>query len=39
LRSLTGAFFGFGAVLFAYPYLEEAFGDVRQTINNKLHLE
>jgi len=26
-------------VLFAYPYLDEAFADVRRTINGKLHLE
>ena len=39
MRSLTGAFFGIGAVLFAYPYVEEGFADVRRTINSKLHLE
>ena len=39
LRSLTGAIFGVGSVLFAYPYLEEGFSDVRRTINSKLHLE
>ena len=38
-RSVTGAIFGFGSVLFAYPYVEEAFADVRRTINSKLHLE
>jgi uncharacterized membrane protein len=38
-RSVTGAIFGFGSVLFAYPYVEEAFTDVRRTINSKLHLE
>jgi len=38
-RTLTGAIFGVGAVLFAYPYLEEGFGDIRRTINAKLHLE
>ena len=38
-RSVTGSLFGFGSVLFAYPYLDEAFVDVRRTINNKLHLE
>lgn len=38
-RSLTGAIFGVGAVLFAYPYVEEGFADVRQTINSKLRLE
>ena len=38
-RSLTGAIFGIGAVLFAYPYVDEGFADVRRTINSKLHLE
>ncbi len=38
-RSFTGVVFGVGAVLFAYPYVDEAFADVRRTINNKLHLE
>ena len=35
-RSITGYIFGLGAVLFAYPYLEEAFADVRQTLDAKL---
>jgi uncharacterized membrane protein len=39
LRSITGTVFGVGAVLFAYPYVEEGFADVRQTINSKLRLE
>lgn len=39
LRTITGVIFGLGAVLFAYPYAEEGFGDVRRTINQKLHLE
>ena len=39
MRSLTGSIFGLGAVIFAYPYLEEGFADVRQTVNRKLHLE
>jgi uncharacterized membrane protein len=38
-RTITGVIFGVGAVLFAYPYLEEGFGDVRRTVNDKLHLE
>jgi uncharacterized membrane protein len=38
-RSLTGAIFGVGAVLFAYPYLEEGFSDVRRTVSDKLGLE
>jgi uncharacterized membrane protein len=39
MRTITGAFFGVGAVLFAYPYAEEGFADVRKSINKKLHLE
>jgi len=39
MRSITGAIFGIGAVLFAYPYVDEGFADVRRTINSKLHLE
>jgi uncharacterized membrane protein len=39
LRTITGVIFGVGSVLFAYPYLEEGFADVRQTVNSKLHLE
>lgn len=39
MRTLTGAIFGLGAVLFAYPYVEEGFADVRRSINSKLHLE
>ena len=39
MRSLTGAIFGIGAVLFAYPYVDEGFADVRRTVNSKLHLE
>ena len=39
LRTITGVFFGVGSVLFAYPYLDEGFGDVRRNINNRLHLE
>lgn len=38
-RTITGIIFGVGAVLFAYPYVEEGFADVRRTLNNKLHLE
>jgi uncharacterized membrane protein len=38
-RTITGLLFGLGSVLFAYPYLQEGFTDVRQTINRKLHLE
>ena len=39
MRTVTGALFGIGAVLFSYPYIEEGFADVRRTINSKLHLE
>jgi uncharacterized membrane protein len=39
MRTITGVFFGVGAVVFAYPYLEEGFADVRKSINDKLHLE
>jgi uncharacterized membrane protein len=39
MRTVTGALFGIGAVLFAYPYVEEGFADVRRTINRKLSLE
>ena len=39
MRTITGVFFGVGAVLFAYPYAEEGFADVRKSINKKLHLE
>ncbi len=38
-RTVTGLIFGVGSVIFAYPYLEEGFSDVRRTINEKLHLE
>lgn len=39
LRTITGVTFGLGAVLFAYPYAQEGFDDVRQTLNRKLGLE
>jgi uncharacterized membrane protein len=39
LRTITGAAFGIGAVLFAYPYMDEGFTDVRRTVDSKLHLE
>jgi uncharacterized membrane protein len=39
LRTITGVIFGVGSVLFAYPYLDEGFGDVRRNINERLHLE
>jgi len=28
-----------GAVLFAYPYLQEGFDDIQRTLNHKLDLE
>lgn len=39
LRTITGTIFGVGAALFAYPYLEEGFRDVRNNINSRHHLE
>jgi uncharacterized membrane protein len=39
LRTITGVIFGVGSVLFVYPYLDEAFADVRHSINARLHLE
>ena len=34
-RTLTGAIFGVGSVLFAYPYLEEGMDQVRQGIESR----
>ncbi len=39
LRTITGVLFGLGSAWLALPYLEEAFQDVRQSVNDKLHLE
>ncbi len=39
LRVITGALFGLASVWLAYPYLEEGMRDVRDTVNQKLHLE
>ncbi len=39
MRTITGVIFGIGSVIFAYPYLEEGFGDVRRTLTRKLDLE
>jgi uncharacterized membrane protein/glutaredoxin len=39
LRTITGALFGLGSAWLALPYLEEAFQDVRGSVNDKLHLE
>lgn len=38
-RTVTGAIFGVGSVLFAYPYLEEGFGQVCQNIEDRLDSE
>jgi len=37
LRTVSGAIFGVGSALFAYPYLEEGFRDVRRSINSRRH--
>jgi uncharacterized membrane protein len=39
LRIITGALFGLASVWLAYPYLEEGMRDIRDTVNEKLHLE
>jgi uncharacterized membrane protein len=39
LRSITGAVFGVGSVLLAYPYLEEGMRDVRRSIAKRHHLQ
>jgi uncharacterized membrane protein len=39
MRTVTGVIFGVGAVSFAYPYVDEAFADVRQTVTDKLHID
>lgn len=39
LRTITGALFGIGSAWLALPYVEEAFQDIRQSVNDKLHLE
>jgi uncharacterized membrane protein len=39
LRTLTGVLFGLGSAWLALPYLEEAFQDIRQSVNRQLHLE
>jgi len=39
LRTITGALFGLGSAWLVLPYLEEAFQDIRQSVNEKLHLE
>ncbi len=38
-RTLTGAFFGAGSVLFAYPYVDEGFRDVRESTGRRLYGE
>jgi uncharacterized membrane protein len=39
MRAITGVIFGVGTVLFAYPYLEDGFSEVRQSIHNRLQRE
>jgi uncharacterized membrane protein len=39
LRIITGALFGLASIWLAYPYLEEGMRDIRDTVNEKLHLE
>jgi uncharacterized membrane protein len=39
LRTITGAIFGIGSVLFAYPYLDEGMRDVARSINQRRHFE
>lgn len=39
LRVITGVLFGLASVWLAYPYLEEGMRDIRDTVNEKLHLE
>jgi uncharacterized membrane protein len=39
LRTITGAIFGIGSVLFAYPYLDEGMRDAARSINQRRHFE
>lgn len=39
LRTITGVLFGVGSAWLALPYLEEAFQDIQQSVNQQLHLE
>ncbi len=39
VRTITGALFGIGSAWLALPYLEEAFQDIRQSVNAQLSLE
>ena len=39
LRVITGALFGLASVWLAYPYLEEGMREIRDMVNEKLHLE
>lgn len=36
MRTITGALFGFGIVATAYPYMNDYFEDVKQTVQQKL---
>jgi uncharacterized membrane protein len=39
LRLLTGFLFGLATTWLAYPYLDDAMREIRETVNAKLHLE
>jgi len=39
LRTITGVLFGVGSAWLALPYLEEAFQDIQQSVNQQLNLE
>jgi uncharacterized membrane protein len=39
LRTITGVLFGVGSAWLALPYLEEAFQDIRLSVNQQLHTE
>ena len=39
LRTISGALFGLASIWLAYPYLEEGMREIRDTVNEKLHLE
>ena len=39
LRTITGAIFGIGSVLFAYPYLDQGMLDVRHSIDSRRQSE
>ena len=39
LRTITGVLFGVGSAWLALPYLEEAFQDIQQSVNQQVHLD